>query len=72
MSQYASWIMEYEREKLGLDRKDESHDEEIIRNLQSGVKISKSVHMKTAEVMRIEEIELEELREDRKHERHRE
>lgn len=46
MSQYASWIMEYQREKLGLDSKDESKDEEIYEYLARGEKISKSIHMK--------------------------
>lgn len=43
---YASYIMEMKREKLGLDPYDTSRDEEIIKDLQKGEKISKSKHLK--------------------------
>ena len=45
MNIYAEWLMEFEREKLGLNPDDTSKDDEIIAKLQSGEKISKSKHM---------------------------
>lgn len=42
---YASYIMEMKREKLGLKYDDTSKDEEIIRDLQKGEKLSKSKHL---------------------------
>lgn len=45
MSMYAEWLMEFEREKLGLSHDDTSKDDEIISKLQGGEKISKSKHM---------------------------
>jgi len=46
MNEYASWLMESQREALGLDSNDTSKDDEIIKKLQSGEKLSKSKHMK--------------------------
>lgn len=43
--QYAEYIMEFEREKLGLMADDRSRDGEIIEKLQSGEKLSKSKHI---------------------------
>jgi hypothetical protein len=37
--------MEYYREKRGLEWDDISQDDEIIKSLQSGEKLSKSKHM---------------------------
>lgn len=42
MGKYATYIMEFERNKLGLDEKDTSRDLEIEEKLSSGVKMSKS------------------------------
>ena len=45
MSKYAEWLMEEMREKRGLKYDDKSQDEEIIKDLQSGEKLSKSKHL---------------------------
>jgi hypothetical protein len=45
MALYAEWLMETMREKRGLKFDDKSQDEEIIKYLQSGEKLSKSKHM---------------------------
>lgn len=42
---YANYIMEMKREALGLNHLDTSRDEEIIKDLQKGEKISKSKHL---------------------------
>lgn len=42
MGKYAEYIMELEREKLGLDSNDTSKDAEIEERLSSGTKMSKS------------------------------
>lgn len=42
---YAEWMMETLREQRGLAPDDKSQDEEIIKHLQSGEKLSKSKHM---------------------------
>lgn len=42
MGKYAEYIMELEREKLGLDSNDTSKDVEIEERLSSGTKMSKS------------------------------
>jgi len=43
---YASYIMEMKREQRGLNYDDTSQDEEIIKDLQRGEKLSKSKHLK--------------------------
>lgn len=43
---YALYIMEMKREQRGLEPNDTSQDEEIIKDLQRGEKISKSKHVK--------------------------
>jgi len=43
---YASYIMEMKREQRGLKYDDTSQDEEIIKDLQRGEKLSKSKHLK--------------------------
>lgn len=43
---YANYIMEFKREQLGLSPDDDSKDDEIIKDLQRGEKLSKSKHMK--------------------------
>lgn len=40
--QYADFIMQTIRKKLGYDEEDQSHDDEVIAYLQSGEKMSKS------------------------------
>lgn len=40
--QYADFIMQTIRKKLGYDEEDKSHDDEVIAYLQSGEKMSKS------------------------------
>jgi len=42
---YAEYIMEFKREQRGLKPDDKSQDEEIIKELQAGEKLSKSKHM---------------------------
>lgn len=42
---YASYIMEMKREQRGLNAHDTSQDEEIIKDLQRGEKLSKSKHL---------------------------
>jgi hypothetical protein len=42
---YADFIVETIRENLGYDAKDSSHDEEVLKKLQSGEKLSKSKHL---------------------------
>lgn len=42
---YASYLMEMKREQRGLDYHDTSQDDEIIKDLQKGEKISKSKHL---------------------------
>lgn len=42
---YADWLMETLREKKGLSPDDTSKDDEIVKDLQSGEKLSKSKHM---------------------------
>lgn len=44
---YASYIMEMKREQRGLSFDDTSQDDEIIKDLQKGEKISKSKHLKS-------------------------
>jgi len=43
---YASYIMKLKREQRGLAYDDESQNEEIIKELQRGEKLSKSKHLK--------------------------
>lgn len=45
MALYASWLMEAKREQKGLKYDDTSQDEDIIKEMQSGEKISKSKHL---------------------------
>ncbi|GEM_PF-6306322 len=45
MAEYAEWLMETKREQRGLKPDDKSQDEEIIKELKSGEKLSKSKHM---------------------------
>lgn len=42
---YADWIVESIREQLGYDANDNSHDDEVIKKLTSGEKLSKSKHI---------------------------
>lgn len=46
MALYAEWLMETKRVQRGLKEDDKSQDEEIIKELQSGEKLSKSKHLK--------------------------
>lgn len=39
---YANFIIETIREKLGYDADDNSHDDEVLKYLHSGTKMSKS------------------------------
>ena len=43
---YAEYILEMKREQLGLKYNDTSRDDEIIKDLQRGEKLSKSKHLK--------------------------
>lgn len=43
---YADFIVETIREKLGYDAQDDSHDDEVLKKLQSGEKLSKSKYLK--------------------------
>lgn len=45
MAEYEEWLMEAKRELHSLHPEDKSHDEEIIKELKSGEKLSKSKHM---------------------------
>lgn len=40
--EYADYIIEAARVKLGYDENDDSHDDEVIKFLKSGEKMSKS------------------------------
>lgn len=44
---YADFIVEGVREQLGYHAEDASHDEEVLKRLTSGEKISKSKHLKS-------------------------
>lgn len=44
---YADFIVEGVREQLGYHAEDASHDEEVLKRLTSGEKISKSKHFKS-------------------------
>lgn len=44
---YADFIVEGVRERLGYHADDNSHDEEVLKQLTSGEKISKSKHFKS-------------------------
>lgn len=46
---YASYIMEMKREQRGLQYNDNSQDEDIIKDLQRGEKLSKSKHLNNKE-----------------------
>jgi hypothetical protein len=43
---YADYIVESIRERLGYEHDDSRHDEEVLKVLQSGEKLSKSKHLK--------------------------
>lgn len=43
---YSSWMIESIREQLGYKFDDDSHDDEVLKKLTSGEKLSKSKHMK--------------------------
>lgn len=43
---YADWLVEAAREQLGYDADDSTHDDEVIKKLQAGEKLSKSKHIK--------------------------
>lgn len=45
MALFAEWLMEAKRVKRGLAEDDKSQDEEIIKEMQSGEKLSKSKHL---------------------------
>jgi len=45
MAEYAEYLMEAMRERRGLELDDKSQDDEIIKELKSGEKLSKSKHM---------------------------
>lgn len=47
---YAQYIVETVRETLGYDIDDESHDEEVLKYLERGEKLSKSKHVKLDEI----------------------
>jgi hypothetical protein len=43
---YADWLVELTREQLGYDANDNTHDDEVLKKLKSGEKLSKSKHLK--------------------------
>jgi hypothetical protein len=43
---YADFLVEMVREQLGYDSNDNSHDDEVLKKLQAGEKLSKSKHLK--------------------------
>lgn len=45
MAIFAEWLMETKRIERGLKEDDTSQDEEIIKEMQSGEKLSKSKHL---------------------------
>ncbi|GLO66210.1 hypothetical protein [Oceanobacillus kimchii] len=42
---YADYLVESIREQLGYEFNDSSHDDEVLKKLQSGEKLSKSKHL---------------------------
>jgi hypothetical protein len=42
---YADYIVKMVREQLGYDSYDNSHDDEVLKKLQAGEKLSKSKHL---------------------------
>lgn len=43
---YSDFLVEFTREKFGYDAEDASHDDAVLKKLQSGEKLSKSKHVK--------------------------